>query len=179
MLPSPPTDADVSAADAALQRFNMADRLPADGCTKLHAMAAAGLVPQIKELLAHFVNPNAANKAGSRPLHVVSSADAARALLEGGAGVNARDVMGRTPLVAAAHDDVRAVLRAAGGIFVLNARSTARVMSGNGKSVRALAVFPDGRLASGSDDKMVRHTRSRVGTCAAAHVGMCAAARAS
>jgi hypothetical protein len=36
-------------------------------------------------------------------------------LLEGGADVNARDATGRTPLDAAARDDVRDVLRAAGG----------------------------------------------------------------
>jgi serine/threonine protein kinase len=85
-MPPPPTDADVAAASAALQRFNMAVILPVDGNTKLHAMAAAGSVPQIKELLALFVNPDAANKAGARPLHVVSSADAGgrRACIAGG-----------------------------------------------------------------------------------------------
>ena len=184
----PPTAADVAAASIVMKYFNMTVGAAPDGSTKLHALAAAGATPQIRDVLARHVNPDVANKAGARPLHVVASADAARALLESGADVNVRDAMGRTPLDVATCDDVRAVLRAAGGTrvivslppaptgraplvpvapptVVLSERSTATVLTGHTGSVTSLAVFPDGRLASGSADNTVRVWAARSVSC--------------
>ena len=73
----------------------------------------------IKYLIDHGADVNAKNQFGDTPLYFtaysVRNAEVLKHLIENGADVNARSDDGRTPLDSAKTDEMKAILRAAGG----------------------------------------------------------------
>jgi len=84
--------------DLLLSRGAEATAVARNGDTLLHEAAKSGRAAQIARLAKAGASVRARNEEGLEPLHLAASAEVAQALLALGAQIEARDLVGRTPL---------------------------------------------------------------------------------
>lgn len=69
-----------------------------DGCTALHEASRLGHFNIVQELLRYNANVNERNQDFGTPLHLCSTAEIAKLLIQNGANIKARDSQQNTPL---------------------------------------------------------------------------------